>query len=87
MNIELKEKMMSTRILNLTIPERPGFCAGAMADPRTTNPLVEGTWREKLIRDAAYLRFLARPPGFGNELEDWLGAEHEVDASLGRSQG
>ena len=75
---------MSTRILDMTIPGVPGTCAAAMADPRTTNPLVEQTWRDKLVREAAYFRSQQHRPCPGKELEDWLAAEREVDESLGR---
>ena len=77
---------MNTQTLDLTIPEVPGVCAAAMADPRTTNPLVEQAWRDKLIREAAYFRSQHRRPCHGNELEDWLAAEREVDESLRRAQ-
>lgn len=33
--------------------------------------------REALIRHNAYLRYLRRSPGEGNEVDDWLGAEAE----------
>ena len=78
---------MSTRILDMTIPAVSGTCAGAIADPRTTNPLVEQAWRDKLIREAAYLRSQHRRPCLGKELEDWLAAEREIDESLGRHPG
>jgi hypothetical protein len=78
---------MSTRILDMTIPGVPGACAAAMADPRTTNPLVEQTWRDKLVREAAYFRSQQHRPCPGKELEDWLAAEWEVDESLGRHRG
>jgi hypothetical protein len=78
---------MITHILDMTIPEVTGTCAAAIADPRTTNPLVEQTWRDKLVREAAYFRSQHRRPYRGNELEDWLAAEREVDAALGRHRG
>jgi Protein of unknown function (DUF2934) len=78
---------MNTRILDLTVPEVPAFCAPALADPRTTNPLVEQAWRDKLVREAAYFRSQHRKPCPGKELEDWLAAEREVDESLRRSRG
>jgi hypothetical protein len=78
---------MNTRILDITVPEMPGVCAAATADPRTTNPLVEQAWRDKLVREAAYFRSQHRRPCSGKELEDWLAAEREVDQSLRRSHG
>jgi G3E family GTPase len=79
--------IMNTRILDMTIPTVPGIWAAAMADPRTTNPLVEQAWRDKLVREAAYFRSQHRRPCHGKELEDWLAAEREVDESLLRSRG
>jgi hypothetical protein len=79
--------IMNTRILDITVPEMPGVCAAATADPRTTNPLVEQAWRDKLVREAAYFRSQHRRPCSGKELEDWLAAEREVDQSLRRSHG
>jgi hypothetical protein len=78
---------MSTHILDMTIPEVSGTRAAAMADPRTTNPLVEQAWRDKLVREAAYFRSQHRRPCPGKELEDWLAAEREIDESLGRAHG
>ena len=37
-----------------------------------------------MIAEAAYLRAAARGFAPGHELEDWLAAEAEVDARLGR---
>jgi Protein of unknown function (DUF2934) len=38
--------------------------------------------RNARVREAAYLRAQARGFEPGHELEDWLAAEHEVDACL-----
>ena len=78
---------MSTSILNMTIEDPPEICAAAMSDPRSTSPIVELAWRNKLIREAAYFRSQQRRSGSGNELEDWLAAEWQVDESLGRHRG
>lgn len=78
---------MKTRILDMTVPEPPGVFAAAMADPRTTSPLVEQAWRDKLVREAAYFRSQHRRPCHGKELEDWLAAEHEVDEALRHARG
>ncbi|RMD79607.1 MAG: DUF2934 domain-containing protein [Gammaproteobacteria bacterium] len=40
--------------------------------------------RHRLIAEAAYLRAEARGFVPGHELEDWLAAEAEVEARLGR---
>lgn len=78
---------MSTRILDMIIPKVTGTCGAAMADPRTTNPLVEQAWRDKLVREAAYFRSQHRRPCPGKELEDWLAAEREVNEASGRYRG
>jgi hypothetical protein len=38
--------------------------------------------RNAMVREAAYLRAQGRGFEPGRELEDWLAAEHEIDASL-----
>ncbi len=38
--------------------------------------------RNVMVREAAYLRAQARGFEPGHEVEDWLAAEHEVDADL-----
>ncbi len=38
--------------------------------------------RNAMVRETAYLRAQARGFEPGHELEDWLAAEHEVDACL-----
>ena len=50
-----------------------------LPDASCTHPDVERAWREKQIRDAAYFRSLRRAECPGNELEDWLAAEQEID--------
>jgi hypothetical protein len=75
---------MSTRILELSIPTTPGHCDAEMPDARTTHPLIEREWRNKMIREAAYFRSQHRHPCPGKELEDWLEAERAVDESLRR---
>ena len=78
---------MTIRILDMSIPEMPGHFASARADSRTTNPLVERAWRDKLVREAAYFRSQHRSACPGKELEDWLTAERQVDESLRRTGG
>jgi UTP:GlnB (protein PII) uridylyltransferase len=70
---------MSQTILDLSNCQRraPDQC-----DARTTNPLVENSWRERLIREAAYFRSQHRHPGPGKELDDWLAAEQEIERRL-----
>ena len=76
---------MSRHVLEMTNVGPSPACAAAMADPRTTNPLAEQAWRDKLVREAAYFRSQKRGGSRGSELDDWLAAERDVDESLGRS--
>jgi hypothetical protein len=78
---------MTSRILNMSVSDAPGHCSAALPDARTTNPLVERAWREKMVREAAYFHSQRRRPCPGKELEDWFAAEREVDESLGRLGG
>lgn len=66
---------------------KPAGRPACLPDAATTNPAVEAAWRHRLIRDAAYFRSQSRIPCPGKELEDWLAAEQEVDASLSGSYG
>ncbi len=73
---------MSESILDLSRADAAG-CRGAhQPDARTTHPLVEKAWRDRMIREAAYFRSQHRSPGPGKELDDWLHAEAEVDRFL-----
>ncbi|HVO45761.1 MAG TPA: DUF2934 domain-containing protein [Steroidobacteraceae bacterium] len=57
-------------------PELP---AAELPDPC---PAAEQAWRRRMIEEAAYYRYLHRGGQPGRELEDWVAAEHEVDAFL-----
>ncbi len=68
-------------------PRRAASCGGEQIGSATRlqfditpylHPVTQA-WREPLIRRAAYLRSLNRGLQPGNELEDWLAAEREVD--------
>ena len=68
-------------------PRRAASCGGepiGSAGPMPLNirpdlhPAAYG-WREPMIRRAAYLGSLNRGFQPGNELEDWLAAEQEID--------
>jgi Protein of unknown function (DUF2934) len=41
--------------------------------------------RDEMIRQAAYFRSQHRRDFPGNELDDWLAAEHEIDAMIARA--
>jgi hypothetical protein len=66
---------------------KPAGRPACLCDAATTNPAVEAAWRKRLIREAAYYRSQRRPSGTGKELEDWLAAEREIDATLLRWPG
>jgi hypothetical protein len=63
---------------------RKGGAAPEPAPPRaqTQPPFVDPQQRTTLIARAAYFRALNRGFAPGEELEDWLAAEAEVDAEL-----
>ena len=72
------------------IPRRPTSCGGEQVSSVAQKPLdirsyvhpaTQG-WREPMIRRAAYLRSLNRGFQPGNEIEDWLIAEREVDGLI-----
>jgi hypothetical protein len=45
-------------------------------------PTVSADDRERMIRDAAYLRYQEGGCVDGRDMEDWLAAEAEIDAQL-----
>jgi hypothetical protein len=71
---------MSQTTIQLSDPLMAARHAPDLADPRSTNPEVEQTWRQKMIREAAYFRSLHRQPCEGKQLEDWLTAEREIES-------
>jgi len=60
-------------------PVKPAAAPPAVATPRLT---VSEEARRAMIAEAAYLRAERRGFATGNEEEDWLAAEAEVDALL-----
>ena len=70
---------MTEMTIQLSDPDLAARRSPDLPDPYCTHPDAEHAWREKCIRDAAYFRSLRRVPGVGNELEDWLAAEREID--------
>jgi hypothetical protein len=60
-------------------PEKAAASSAAVASPRLT---VSEEARRAMIAEAAYLRAERRGFATGNEEEDWLAAEAEVDALL-----
>ena len=68
-------------------PRRAASCGSEQMSSAASNPLdikpylhpVTQGWREPMIRRAAYLRWLKRGSQPGNDLEDWLIAEREID--------
>jgi hypothetical protein len=76
---QLEGVAMNEMMLDLYDPQLAAQHSPERPDPNCTHPGVERAWREKRIRDAAYFRSLCRAAGPGQELEDWLAAEQEID--------
>jgi hypothetical protein len=76
----------STVAAQVKSPPRPKVVTGQgpKDDPRLN---IAGEDRRRLIAEAAYFR--AEQRGFvpGQEFEDWLAAEIEIDALLGEDDG
>ena len=62
-------------------PRRKGVSGAAVSEVRRIN--LAGEDRLRLIAEAAYFRAAQRGFVPGQELEDWLAAEIEIDALLG----
>jgi hypothetical protein len=50
-------------------------------------PLIPASLRHDMIRDAAYFRAEARGFVPGNEIEDWLAAEQDIEELIARRYG
>jgi hypothetical protein len=61
--------------------QSPASAQPAMGDP-AHGPTVSADDRERMIRDAAYLRYQEGGCVDGRDMEDWLAAEAEIDAQL-----
>jgi hypothetical protein len=71
-------------------PRKPAVTKQVKAIKETASswtPFVGQEQRSALIAEAAYLRAEKRGFAGGNEIEDWLAAESEVDAKLMRAAG
>jgi Protein of unknown function (DUF2934) len=74
-------------------PKEVNISLDALFQRHNTRPLQESCGddchafqmfdaRNDLVREAAYLRAQSRGFEPGHELEDWLAAEHEIDARI-----
>lgn len=70
---------MFDNVPDVTSAEARSGAATGMSDPC---PHAWQAWREGMVKEAAYYRFLHRGGGAGGELDDWLAAEHDVDAFM-----
>lgn len=76
-----------------TATKAPGKAAAPRSKKSATKPATAGPagtseeMRQRMIREAAYYRALNRGFNGNAEMEDWLIAEHEIDAMLGRLGG
>jgi hypothetical protein len=66
--------------------DRGVVSAPAVAVPRS-GPLIPASLRLDMIRDAAFFRAEARGFAPGQEIEDWLAAEQDVDDLIRRRYG
>jgi hypothetical protein len=75
-----REKDTTAVTAKMRAPRRVAVKEGMAATPFTQ--FVDPGKRAALIAEAAYYRAEQRGFAPGNELEDWLAAESEVDARL-----
>ena len=61
---------------------RKGRSAARNAVMGTTSAAIDSARRNEMISEAAYYRAQRRGFGWGYELDDWLGAEAEIDGIL-----
>src|SRR4051812_21467528 len=66
----------------------PPASAATPASPATRSvPLIPASLRLDMIRDAAFFRAEARSFAPGQEIEDWLAAEQDIDDLILRRYG
>lgn len=75
-----REKSQATSTPRKGAPRKPEAAISAVAP--TFNQVVGPEQRAALIAEAAFLRAEKRGFASGDEVEDWLAAESEVDAEL-----
>ena len=56
-------------------------------NPKTTTQTMTVDQRQSMIQTAAYLRAEKRGFQGGNPVQDWVDAEHEIDATLKSTKG
>jgi hypothetical protein len=81
------EKAAARRGPALKPSAEPGPATGAAASGAAGRITVSEDARRAMIAQAAYLRAERRGFAPGNEVEDWLAAEAEVDALLRAGNG
>lgn len=68
-----------------TLPQKKRVTRRKAETAASPGEKVDGEMRQKMIAQAAYYRFQRRGSGNGGDhVEDWLQAEAEIDALLGR---
>ena len=78
-----REKNLDTPTAAKRAPRKRNPVAAAVAEQVAPRPsFVDPQQRAALIARAAYFRALNRGFAPGNEMDDWLAAEIEVDAEL-----
>jgi hypothetical protein len=56
--------------------------ASASSAPASSESAIESSTRQDLVRQAAYRRYKERGTSHGDEVQDWLEAEAEINQSL-----
>ena len=67
-------------------PVKPAAPAKTVARKQTAPAVPSGQERDAMVRIAAFFRAEQRGFAPGNEWEDWLAAEAEVDALIGATK-
>ena len=63
-------------------PGKKGWFSARNAVMGTTSAAIDSARRNEMISEAAYYRAQRRGFGWGYELDDWLGAQSQIDAEL-----
>ncbi len=73
----------TTRTMTRTIPKSPAKPSRTQVTAESKAP-INPEQRYRMIAEAAYYRAARRNFAAGNELEDWLEAEAEIDGRVGK---
>ncbi len=79
-----KQTTIGSHAAKAPAPKRTRSPSAVLVDAKLN---LAGEDRQRLIAEAAYFRAERRGFSPGQELEDWLAAEIEIDALLGEDDG